>query len=689
MAFTPPLGSTSPEVLLGNATRLDELVNGPAATVPDRGGDPLDSWRLIKAKNDEAIEDARKNITLLGLPFTTREEAQAAADEGKIPVGGITWVRNAGDASLADEYINNAGTLEATGRKMPSQNHIDQMIGLSDNGNIAVQTDLEGQVVTVTDDFGGIHIPGLPDSIQGLIDFIGKNLAPDIFTIGDLLGNHCVSVDDFAHVNISGMKSSVPDMFKAQNKYIKQLLNERRVINLKSLGLDLSTGENALQILQLAVNLGNAAGGAVVYAPEAEYPLSGSVEWKDNVYLLGAGIGKTILKPYKSAAALRYIGKSGNTITYLNNVRISDLTIDGSEQVAPESGYIPDIKGIFFQYYSNVIFDRLEIMNTGATGLGVDFPDKVWINKVITRNCGRLGTDTATGLPASMDTPILQRPLGASGIGLGTGAQDYEPIFVTNTVNLDNMNFGIFFEPQSNGAAKGAFCVNNFCARNFGGIADCGIDGLLTTGNILDSNKHNFLLYPGTNLGGKPGRNGIFSCNTLTNSLSHNVYSYTHKSDYLAGGYSFTGNKFQKSGGDHINHRYTNTNPQVKIIRIKIKDNEFDEAARHTVHFEAGNIMIACKVNDNTVFGSGQQQSGDGVNSKVAMYGCSIKNNTIMDILQSVPTQQYPVSLSGDLTDVDISMNHCVGNVKNLINLTGVQTRVTVRMNPGSENGNS
>ncbi|WP_284120946.1 hypothetical protein, partial [Klebsiella pneumoniae] len=80
------------------------------------------------------------------------------------------------------------------------------------------------------------------------------------------------------------------------------------------------------------------------------------------------------------------------------------------------------------------------------------------------------------GLPASMDTPILQRPLGASGIGLGTGAQDYEPIFVTNTVNLDNMNFGIFFEPQSNGAAKGAFCVNNFCARNFGGIADCGID---------------------------------------------------------------------------------------------------------------------------------------------------------------------------------------------------------------------
>ncbi|BBV76183.1 hypothetical protein STW0522RAO56_22370 [Raoultella planticola] len=44
MAFNPPLGSTSPAVLLDNAKRLDELANGPAAIVPDRAGQPLDSW---------------------------------------------------------------------------------------------------------------------------------------------------------------------------------------------------------------------------------------------------------------------------------------------------------------------------------------------------------------------------------------------------------------------------------------------------------------------------------------------------------------------------------------------------------------------------------------------------------------------------------------------------------------------
>lgn len=51
MAFNPPLGSTSPAVLLDNTKRLDELANGPAAIVPDRAGQPLDpgarSWRKL------------------------------------------------------------------------------------------------------------------------------------------------------------------------------------------------------------------------------------------------------------------------------------------------------------------------------------------------------------------------------------------------------------------------------------------------------------------------------------------------------------------------------------------------------------------------------------------------------------------------------------------------------------------
>ncbi|HBQ3937548.1 TPA: SGNH/GDSL hydrolase family protein, partial [Klebsiella pneumoniae] len=116
MALNPPLGNTSPEVLLDNAKRLDELVNGPAATVPDRADVPLDSWRQIMAMVAAAIIEAQNSITAIGLPFSTLDDAQAAVSDGKIPEGAVTWVRDIDDTELADEYKNISGTLTATGR---------------------------------------------------------------------------------------------------------------------------------------------------------------------------------------------------------------------------------------------------------------------------------------------------------------------------------------------------------------------------------------------------------------------------------------------------------------------------------------------------------------------------------------------------------------------------------------------
>ncbi|MFK3705567.1 TolB family protein [Klebsiella sp. NPDC088457] len=132
MALNPPLGNTSPEVLLDNAKRLDELVNGPAATVPDRADVPLDSWRQIMAMVAAAIIEAQNSITAIGLPFTTLAEAQVAADDGKIPDGAVTWVRSSDGSSLADEYMNVGGTLTATGRKMLSYDSLKNLMPLND-----------------------------------------------------------------------------------------------------------------------------------------------------------------------------------------------------------------------------------------------------------------------------------------------------------------------------------------------------------------------------------------------------------------------------------------------------------------------------------------------------------------------------------------------------------------------------
>ncbi|HIG8794762.1 TPA: hypothetical protein ACYEOW_000986 [Raoultella terrigena] len=122
MAYVPPVGQTTdPDIFLENVKRADRLISGPAVTVDDRGGIPLDSWKLIMQKVATAILDAQNSITAIGLPFTTLAEAQAAADDGKIPVGAVAWVRSTDDSSLADEYMNVAGIMTATGRKMPSQ----------------------------------------------------------------------------------------------------------------------------------------------------------------------------------------------------------------------------------------------------------------------------------------------------------------------------------------------------------------------------------------------------------------------------------------------------------------------------------------------------------------------------------------------------------------------------------------
>ena len=122
MAFNPPLGSTSPAVLLDNATRLDELVNGPAAVVPDRAEEPLDSWREMMAKNDEV----RQNIIPLNKQYPTLAAAQA--DIANIPVGSTTYYRSPDNSALAIEVMNVSGTLQPTGRRMTSQKAVEGII---------------------------------------------------------------------------------------------------------------------------------------------------------------------------------------------------------------------------------------------------------------------------------------------------------------------------------------------------------------------------------------------------------------------------------------------------------------------------------------------------------------------------------------------------------------------------------
>ncbi|ENE5348970.1 SGNH/GDSL hydrolase family protein [Klebsiella pneumoniae] len=128
--LNPPLGTTTPEIFLDNVKRADELVNGPAGTVNDRAGEPLDTWRQMMAKNDEV----RQNIIPLSKQYATLAAAQA--DIANIPEGSTTYYRSPDDSALAIEVMNVGGTLQPTGRKMPSQQAVDEA---SDSANLALE----------------------------------------------------------------------------------------------------------------------------------------------------------------------------------------------------------------------------------------------------------------------------------------------------------------------------------------------------------------------------------------------------------------------------------------------------------------------------------------------------------------------------------------------------------------------
>lgn len=127
-----PRPSNSMKDLNDNALANDDYMNSEGDTFIDRLGNERDSLRgtikKILAAGDSAVEETRQNLIPLSRQYLTLAAAQA--DIANIPVNSTTYVRSQDGSALADEYINNGGTLEATGRKMPSQESIEPLINL-------------------------------------------------------------------------------------------------------------------------------------------------------------------------------------------------------------------------------------------------------------------------------------------------------------------------------------------------------------------------------------------------------------------------------------------------------------------------------------------------------------------------------------------------------------------------------
>ncbi|HDG7827903.1 TPA: hypothetical protein PCJ94_001760 [Klebsiella quasipneumoniae] len=136
-----PRPSNSMKDLNDNALANDDYMNSEADTFIDRLGDERDTLRgstkKMLAAGAAVVEETRQNLIPLSKQYMTLVAAQA--DIANIPVNSTTYVRSQDGSALADEYINNGGMLEATGRAMISQSYVDSLIQDQEVGDLILR----------------------------------------------------------------------------------------------------------------------------------------------------------------------------------------------------------------------------------------------------------------------------------------------------------------------------------------------------------------------------------------------------------------------------------------------------------------------------------------------------------------------------------------------------------------------
>ncbi|QOC49885.1 hypothetical protein IC568_19425 [Klebsiella pneumoniae] len=145
-----PVPSTDIRDAVYAGAMLDKVVTSTELTYTDRLGGEHYTVDGIKAEGDKVVEETRQNLLPLSRQYMTLAEAQA--DIANIPEGSSTYVRSPDSSALADEYMNVAGTLTATGRRMPSQAAIQAVLDYI--SSLIATDDADSPLLTLNDEAG-------------------------------------------------------------------------------------------------------------------------------------------------------------------------------------------------------------------------------------------------------------------------------------------------------------------------------------------------------------------------------------------------------------------------------------------------------------------------------------------------------------------------------------------------------
>ncbi|HDX9138790.1 TPA: hypothetical protein RQO84_004656, partial [Klebsiella michiganensis] len=199
----PVPSSAMPDIWDDNQVQ-DIMINSEDLEVETRTGKMQLTWAGLVKKNEDEIEDTRQNLIPLSRQYMTLADAQE--DIANIPDGSATYVRSTDGSSLADEYINNGGTLEATGRVMPSQGYVDvtisESIDKNDDSNLSKSITSDGITTELETESGEKFFSGMNESLQEMASRSWKDNTSNLHSATDKYGVQLVITDAEGKISI-------------------------------------------------------------------------------------------------------------------------------------------------------------------------------------------------------------------------------------------------------------------------------------------------------------------------------------------------------------------------------------------------------------------------------------------------------------------------------------------------------
>lgn len=497
----------------------------------------------------------------------------------------------------------------------------------------------DGRVLTANDGYW-VRLVRLPkaEMLQPVINAVQEVTGPSHWNFLDSLGRVGGAIDlagglHLPDLNGLSVQEHIHRLSARAAVQVETAISQDRVNLVEVYGAD-PTGVRDIAPLLNQAYLDLAAsttGPKTIYLPRGEYRLNDRVTPRSGVALVGAGMFETTIKPYTFRAAFDW---RPFVPEYLENCVFTEFGIDAINQTLQNGGYSVQTKGFFFQRFRRCVFTRLWIRDTGATSIGIDFADDSYIGNNLIQRGGRLAE---YGM------------FGASGIGIGTGKLQSEPLLIVNNIVMDAKNYNIFFERQgqTDFASRHNLVANNICIGGTHSFGDCGVDGTLVTGNQFVGAIQSAVIFHGATVGAAgPSSSSLLTGNYIARAGGAGVE--WNGSSWNGRGYVSRGNRIVACAKGHW-LRCPNNAPQ--------DDFEIDDSIRdclgEAVHFESGsftNVDIKGRMINNT---------GVAIRLGATMRGGSIEAK--MRDLRGTPTQTGSIAGAGLITDFMINGCHGVG----------------------------